>query len=472
MKFKTVIGLEVHLQLNTHTKIFCACAMRFGVSPNSQVCPVCLGLPGSLPVLNNKVLNKAVKLCLALDCQIAKEIRFDRKNYFYPDLPKGYQISQYDKPVGSNGKLNGIGITRIHLEEDAGKLIHNPEGSLVDYNRAGTPLLEIVSEPDIQNPKQAYDYLSALKSISEYLEVSDCNMEEGSLRCDANISISPIHSEELGVKIEIKNMNSFRGVQKALEYEEKRQREILNKGEKLSQETRLWDAEKEITLVMRSKEEANDYRYFPEPDLPCFFISLDMIEEIKKQMPELPQQRQQRFISQYKIPEYDAAVLTKEKKMADYFEKCLEFFDKPKTISNWLMRDVLNFLKTEKVSWDDFSLSPQNFTDLLKFVEVKEISINMGREVFLEMLKSNKKAKEIIAEKGLAQVSDEGKLKSIIGKIIIANSKSVKDFQSGKEKALMFLVGQVMKETKGKANAAVVQKLLREECKKSPLVSL
>ncbi len=472
MKFKTVIGLEVHLQLNTKSKIFCACSTKFGAPPNSQTCAVCLGLPGSLPVLNAEVLNKAIKLCLALNCEIADETRFDRKNYFYPDLPKGYQISQYDKPVGFDGRLDEIGITRIHLEEDAGKLIHNSPKvtensspslfSLVDYNRAGTPLLEIVSEPDINSPEQAYDYLLVLKSISKYLEISDCNMEEGSLRCDANISINTVDSKELGTKVELKNMNSFRGVQKALEYERKRQEEVLERGERVIQETRLWDAAQEITLTMRSKEEANDYRYFPEPDLPHFFISEEMIERIKVEMPELPKQRQKRFISQYGIPEYDASVLTSEKKMADYFEQCLKFFNKPKIVSNWLMRDVLNFLKIEKIDWEDFSLAPQDFTDLLKTVEVKEISINMGREVFLEMLKTNKKAGDIIAEKGLAQVNDERELAAIIDKVIQANSKSVKDFQSGKEKALMFLVGQVMRETKGKANAAVVQKLLRE----------
>ena len=465
MFYKTVIGLEVHLQLNTKSKIFCACSTEFGAPPNSQTCPVCLGLPGSLPVLNEKVLSKAIKLCLALNCEIAKEIRFDRKNYFYPDLPKGYQISQYDKPVGFDGRLIETGITRIHLEEDAGKLIHSAEGSLVDYNRAGTPLLEIVSEPDIQSPQQAYDYLLALKSISEYLEISDCNMEEGSLRCDANISINAVDSKELGTKVEVKNMNSFRGVQKALEFEIKRQEEILNRGERVIQETRLWDANEEITLTMRSKEESQDYRYFPEPDLPHFFISEQMIKKIKVEMPELPEQRQQRFVSQYGLPEYDAAVLTKEKEMADYFEQCLKFFNKPKIVSNWLMRDVLNFLNGEKIGWSDFSLAPQDFADLLKVVEAKEISINMGREVFLEMLKSNKKAKDIIAEKGLAQVSDEKELAAIVDKAVQANPKSVKDFQAGKEMALMFLVGQVMRETKGKANASVVQKMLKERLK-------
>ncbi|MCD6093838.1 MAG: Asp-tRNA(Asn)/Glu-tRNA(Gln) amidotransferase subunit GatB [Candidatus Omnitrophica bacterium] len=462
MKFKATVGLEVHLQLNTKSKIFCACSAEFGAPPNTQTCPVCLGLPGSLPVLNAEVLTKAIKLCLALNCEIAEEIRFDRKNYFYPDLPKGYQISQYDKPVGSKGRLAGIGIRRIHLEEDAGKLIHTSQGSLVDYNRAGTPLLEIVSEPEIQSPQQAYNYLLTLKSISEYLEISDCNMEEGSLRCDANISLNPVESEKLGTKVELKNMNSFRGVEKALEFEIKRQEEILSRGEKVIQETRLWDANKEITLPMRSKEEANDYRYFPEPDLPPFFVCREMVEKIKAEMPELPEERKQRFISQYKIPEYDASVLTSEKKMADYFEECLKFFPKPKTVSNWLMRDVLNFLKVEKITWEDFPLLAQDFTDLLKTVETKEISINMAREVFLEMLKSNKKAGDIIAEKGLKQVSDEKELAAVVDEVIRANPKSVKDFQAGKEKALMFLVGYAMRETKGKANAQVVQRLLRE----------
>ena len=462
MKFKTVIGLEVHLQLNTKSKIFCACRTKFGAPPNSQTCPVCLGLPGSLPVLNIEALNKAVKLCLALNCKIAEKISFDRKNYFYPDLPKGYQISQYDMPVGVKGRLVETEIRRVHLEEDAGKLIHTSKGSLIDYNRAGMPLLEIVSEPDINNPKQAYDYLQALKSISEYLEISDCNMEEGSLRCDANISLTLVDSNRDGTRVEIKNMNSFRAVEKALQYERERQEDILRRGERIIQETRLWDADKEISIVMRSKEEANDYRYFPEPDLPSFFISSAMIKEIKGKMPELPERRQDRFISQYKIPKYDASILTKEKKMADYFECCLEFFNKPKVVSNWLMRDVLNFLKTEKIGWKNFHLSAQEFTDLLKIVEAKEININTGRDVFLEMLRSNKKAKEIIKERNLIQVNDWEELKNVVSKVVQRNSKSVKDFQAGKEKAMMFLVGQVMKDTKGMADAKMVQKILRD----------
>ena len=462
MKFKTVIGLEVHLQLNTKSKIFCACRTKFGAPPNSQTCPVCLGLPGSLPVLNIEALNKAVKLCLALNCKIAEKISFDRKNYFYPDLPKGYQISQYDMPVGVKGRLVETEIRRVHLEEDAGKLIHTSKGSLIDYNRAGMPLLEIVSEPDINNPKQAYDYLQALKSISEYLEISDCNMEEGSLRCDANISLTLVDSNRDGTRVEIKNMNSFRAVEKALQYERERQEDILRRGERIIQETRLWDADKEISIVMRSKEEANDYRYFPEPDLPSFFISSAMIKEIKGKMPELPERRQDRFISQYKIPKYDASILTKEKKMADYFECCLKFFNKPKVVSNWLMRDVLNFLKTEKIGWKNFHLSAQEFTDLLKIVEAKEININTGRDVFLEMLRSNKKAKEIIKERNLIQVNDWEELKNVVSKVVQRNSKSVKDFQAGKEKAMMFLVGQVMKDTKGMADAKMVQKILRD----------
>ncbi len=462
MKFKTVIGLEVHLQLNTKSKIFCACRTKFGAPPNSQTCPVCLGLPGSLPVLNIEALNKAVKLCLALNCKIAERISFDRKNYFYPDLPKGYQISQYDMPVGVEGRLVETEIRRVHLEEDAGKLIHTSKGSLIDYNRAGMPLLEIVSEPDINNPKQAYDYLQALKSISEYLEISDCNMEEGSLRCDANISLTLVDSNRDGTRVEIKNMNSFRAVEKALQYERERQEDILKRGERIIQETRLWDADKEISIVMRSKEEANDYRYFPEPDLPSFFISSAMIKEIKGKMPELPERRQDRFISQYKIPKYDASILTKEKKMADYFECCLKFFNKPKVVSNWLMRDVLNFLKTEKIGWKNFHLSAQEFTDLLKIVEAKEININTGRDVFLEMLRSNKKAKEIIKERNLIQVNDWEELKNVVSKVVQRNSKSVKDFQAGKEKAMMFLVGQVMKDTKGMADAKMVQKILRD----------
>lgn len=465
MKFKTFIGLEVHLQLNTRSKIFCSCPVRFGTSPNTQTCPVCLGLPGSLPVLNKEALKKAVKLCLALKCQISKEIRFDRKNYFYPDLPKGYQISQYSQPIGTNGRLKGIGIRRVHLEEDAGKLIHTSEGSLVDYNRAGIPLLEIVSEPEIATPQQAYEYLICLKSICEYIDISDCNMEEGSLRCDANISVAK-EGEGLGTKVELKNMNSFHGVERALRYEQTRQEKVLRSGGEVVQETRLWDAQRQITLPMRSKEEANDYRYFPEPDLPIFFISDQMIEQIKEEMPELPEKRRERFKREYALPEYDADLLTREKEMADYFERCVELFPQPKTVSNWIMRDILSYLNAHKKEWKDLCLSPERFSELLRILERKEISINMGREVLTEMINTHKRAEEIIRERGLLQVSDEKKLAEVVERVIKANPRSVEDFSRGKEKALMFLVGQVMRETKGRANAQIVQKILRERIKR------
>jgi len=467
MDYQTVIGLEVHTQLFTQSKIFCGCSTGFGAVPNSQTCPVCLGLPGALPVLNKKAFSFAVKVALALNCRISNFIKFDRKNYFYPDLPKNFQISQYDRPLSSDGYLDVDGkrirITRVHLEEDAGKLIHAESGnySLVDFNRSGMPLLEIVTEPEIDSPLLAYQYLIELKQILEYLKVSDCNMEEGSLRCDANLSLS-LKKGELGVKTEVKNMNSFKGVQKALEYEVERQRDILDKGGTVAQETRLWDADKAVTLSMRSKEEAHDYRYFPEPDLVPFIIDAQEIEELKDSLPELPQQKKRRFAENYSLPEYDIEILTSDEEIADYFEKCMKLYNKPKPVSNWIMGEVLGQLKLRKTGLGELGLEPENLVDLLRLIEDGKISGKLAKEVFLEMVETGKPPSKIVEEKGLTQISDEGELAGLIDEIIRKNENAVNDYRKGKQEAIKFLVGQLMARTKGKANPAKANELLRK----------
>ncbi|HAJ56902.1 MAG TPA: Asp-tRNA(Asn)/Glu-tRNA(Gln) amidotransferase GatCAB subunit B [Candidatus Omnitrophica bacterium] len=478
MKYEPVIGLEVHVQLKTKTKAFCGCANEFGSKENTNICPVCLGLPGSLPVLNAQVLVGAARVALALDCTIRHFIKFDRKNYFYPDLPKNFQISQFDMPLSENGhldiKVDGISpkrirIKRVHLEEDAGKLMH-PEGSissLVDFNRAGTPLLEIVTEPDIYSPEEAYAYLSDLKLMLQYLDISDCDMEKGSLRCDANISIRPAGETKLGTKAELKNMNSFKAVKAALEYEIKRQAQSLDAGERIVQETRLWDEKKEVTLPMRSKEEAHDYRYFPEPDLPPFTFTDADIEGMRNSLPELPQQRLRRFVENFGLGEKDAAVLIADKELADFFEACVEIYNEPKKISNWISGPVLFNMNSRNSSFGALRLTPGHLTDLICLVEDGTVSNLVGKDILAQMLAAGSAPKDIVREKNLAQVSGADELNEIIEEVIAANKKSVDDYACGKENALMFLVGQVMKRSGGKANPKVARSLLAERLKRT-----
>jgi len=471
MNYQPVIGLEVHLHLKTKSKAFCGCSTEFGKKPNSQVCPVCLGFPGSLPVLNKSALLSAVKTGLALNCSISEFTKFDRKNYYYPDLPKNYQISQYDLPVASEGFLDfeiegrskRVGIIRVHLEEDAGKLIHKDNFSLVDFNRAGIPLLEIVSKPEINSPAEAYEYLTLLKSTLEYLEVSDCDMEKGSLRCDANVSLRKKGDSALGVKAELKNMNSFKGVREALQFEIDRQTEVLESGGKLIQETRLWDPEKLRTHPMRSKEEAMDYRYFPEPDLPPFLIGKDQRDQIRKDIPELPRQKVARFQKEYNLSEYDAKVLASSKSNAFYAEDCLKSYSNndKKQIVNWLTGALLSEANSRGCFFSDLKVSSKELVKLVGFVEKQDISALSAKTVLTEMVSTGKTPELIIKEKNLSQVSDQSSLEVFIEEVINENPKSVKDYQQGKENALMFLVGQTMKKSKGKANPKVVRDILK-----------
>jgi aspartyl-tRNA(Asn)/glutamyl-tRNA(Gln) amidotransferase subunit B len=475
MPYEAVIGLEVHAQLKTKSKIFCFCSTQFGSKPNQNTCPICLGMPGVLPVLNREVVAYTIKMGLSADCSIVSFCRFARKNYFYPDLPKGYQISQYELPLCQNGNvtinLNGntkkIGITRIHMEEDAGKLIHGenlgqPDSSYVDFNRTGIPLMEIVSEPDIRSSEEAREYLLKLKAILEYLDICDCNMEEGSLRCDANISLRPEGEKKLGTKTELKNMNSFRNVQKAIEYEIKRQTHILDNDEKVIQQTRLWDTSNNETIPMRTKEEAHDYRYFPDPDLVPIVVNDEWIEKIRKDLPELPDEKRKRFVKQYKIPEYDAGVLTSSRPLADYYEQCLEMFPHPKSTSNWIMSDILRVLKRDDKEIMDCPVTPKHLTDMLKMIENRTISSKIAKTVFEEMYSSGIPPVEIVKKKGLVQISDEDSILKIIQDVLNKNQVEVEAYRNGKTKLLGFFVGQVMKETQGKANPALVNKLLKE----------
>ena len=476
MEYEAVIGLEVHAQLLTESKIFCGCSTQFGNEPNTQVCPVCLGMPGVLPVLNQKAVEYTIKTGLAMNCRIAPYSRFARKNYFYPDLPKGYQISQYELPLCEDGYLEividgekrKIRIKRIHLEEDAGKNIHDPSGySFVDFNRTGVPLMEIVSEPDIKSPKEAALYMKKLRTILRYLGVCDGNMEQGSLRCDANVSVKPVGSEEFGVKTEIKNINSFRFVEKALEYEIKRQIRVLSEGGKIIQETRLWDSQAGITQSMRSKEEAHDYRYFPEPDLVPVVVSEEWINEIKKTIPELPDQKIERFIKDYALPEYDADILTSEKELAEWFEEAVKESGKPKEVSNWIMVELLRLLNEEGKEIRDCTVKPSQLAELIELVSKGTINRNTAKDVFEEMYKTGKNASEIVKEKGLVQISDENVIIEAIREVIEKNTKEVERYRAGEEKLIGFFVGQVMKLTKGKANPKIVNelvvKLLKEE---------
>lgn len=479
--YEVVVGLEVHAELKTASKIFCCSSTEFGGDPNTHICPVCLGLPGVLPVLNKKVLEFAIKTGLALNCKIAEFSKFDRKNYYYPDLPKNYQISQYDLPVAEHGRLEvthdgvhkTIGITRVHLEEDAGKLVHEgatmaaSKYSLVDYNRTGVPLVEIVSEPDIRSPEEARLYLEKLKAILEYADVSDCKMEEGSLRCDANISVRPMGQKEFGTRTELKNMNSFRALQKALEYEVERQIEVLEDGGRVIQETRSWDEGKGITLSMRSKEEAHDYRYFPDPDLVPMIISKEWVEAIRKTLPELPDARRTRYIRDFELPEYDAEVITSSMALSDYFDEGLKYTKNAKALSNWVMGEMMKFINStgQSVSDPGFPVPAANLAELVELIDKGVISGKIAKDVFKEMQEKGAKPAAVVEAKGLKQISDEGAVGAIVDEVIANNPQSVEDFKNGKERALGFLVGQVMKATRGQANPELVNKLLQEKLK-------
>jgi aspartyl-tRNA(Asn)/glutamyl-tRNA(Gln) amidotransferase subunit B len=472
INYQATIGLEIHLQLSTESKVFCSCSTKFGAKPNTQVCPVCLGFPGVLPVLNKKALEYAIKASLALNCEISSYIRFDRKNYYYPDLPKNYQISQYRLPIGRNGFLmlgdRKIRIRRVHLEEDAGKLIHSEDGkfSFVDYNRTGVPLLEIVTEPDIKSPQETFDFLNELKTTLRYLGISDCNMEEGSLRCDCNISLKNSGDRKLGVKTELKNMNSFHGVKQALEYEIKRQASILEKGEKVIQETRLWDIKKQKTYGMRTKEEVHDYRYFPEPDLVPYEISSELIGKIKASIPELPSQRRERFIEDFNLSEYDASILVKEKEVANYFEEAVKFYPHPKKICNWLMSELFGILNELKIEFRKLNVSAEEFAFLLKLIDEGKISARIAKDILPVMVKEGKSVSSIIEEKELIQITDGEKIQQIVLEVIDESKRAVKDYLEGKEKAIAFLVGKVMQKTKGKANPQLASKILKEKLQK------
>ncbi|MDH4199727.1 MAG: Asp-tRNA(Asn)/Glu-tRNA(Gln) amidotransferase subunit GatB [Spirochaetia bacterium] len=478
MRYTPTIGLEVHVQLNTKTKIFCSCKTSFGDPPNSNTCPVCLGLPGALPVLNAAVLTRAAQAALAIGAQIHTVSRFDRKNYFYPDLPKAYQISQFALPYCTNGSIEielgegvakKIGVTRIHMEEDAGKLMHSEESSIqesyVDLNRAGTPLLEIVSEPEIDNSDEAVLYLDKLKSIMEYIEVSDCNMEQGSLRVDANVSIRPENEKKLGTRAEIKNLNSFKAVKAAIEYEIERQTERLENNEKIVQETRLWNALSGQTVSMRSKEEAHDYRYFPDPDLVDVILSPDKIQELKQNMPELAGEKKSRYIREFQIPEYDAGVLTVNKKSAHYFEAVIKFGAPPKKASNWIMSEMMAITSEKFCELGDL-FPPEYLAELIDEIESGRISGKIAKTVFQDMLETKEKPAKIIQQKGLIQIVDEGSIAKLVDDVLAENPESIESYKQGKDRALGFLVGQVMAKSRGKANPPLVNKLLLEKLNK------
>jgi aspartyl-tRNA(Asn)/glutamyl-tRNA(Gln) amidotransferase subunit B len=474
MDFEPVIGLEVHAQLKTKSKIFCGCSTVFGAPPNTNTCQVCLGMPGVLPVLNKKVVEYTIKMALATHCTITSPNRFARKNYFYPDLPKGYQISQFELPIAEHGWLEvedggrtkRIGITRIHMEEDAGKLIHDVHKPLsyVDLNRTGVPLMEIVSEPDIRSPEEATAYLKKLHAILRYLDICDGNMQEGSFRCDANISLRPVGWEKFGIRTELKNMNSFRNVQRALEYEIRRQRDILLDGGEVVQETLLWDADRNVTNSMRGKEEAHDYRYFPDPDLIPVVIDENWIENTRKTLPELPDERRQRFISALGMPEYDAEVLTSSKDLADYFEAALEVYPQAKKLSNWMMTELMRELKGEdSIDIEGCPITPQNLGLLLAMIDKGTISGKIAKAVFMDMLASGKDPETLVKEKNLVQVSDEGELLAIVREIIAANPGQVAEYRAGKTKLMGYFVGQLMQKTKGRANPKLANQLLSQE---------
>ncbi|MCO7124592.1 Asp-tRNA(Asn)/Glu-tRNA(Gln) amidotransferase subunit GatB [Sporolactobacillus shoreicorticis] len=474
--FETVIGLEVHVELKTKTKAFCGCANQFGAEPNTNTCPICLGHPGVLPILNREAVDYAIKAALALNCEISRETKFDRKNYFYPDNPKAYQISQFDQPIGRNGyieiEVDGekkrIGVHRLHLEEDAGKLSHleDGSGSLVDFNRVGTPLIEIVSEADMRDPKEAYAYLEKLKAIMQYIDVSDVKMEEGSLRCDANISIRPYGQKEFGTKTELKNLNSFTFVEKGLAYEEMRQERVLLSGGEVVQETRRYNDATKTTTVMRGKEGSDDYRYFPEPDIIKLKIDQKWIDRIKAEIPELPDARQKRYVEKLGLPEYDAMVLTQTKTMSDFFQAAVAEGADAKLVSNWLMGEVSAYLNSNYKTIDQVPMTAQGLAKLIQLIEKGTISSKIAKKVFKELIEKGGDPEEIVKAKGLVQISDEGALRDMLTPILEANKQSMIDYKNGKDRALGFLVGQVMKQTHGKANPKMVNKIIIDEINK------
>jgi aspartyl-tRNA(Asn)/glutamyl-tRNA(Gln) amidotransferase subunit B len=477
-KYEPVIGLEVHAQMLTNSKVFCSCTTKFGNEPNSNVCPICLGMPGVLPVLNREVVEFALRIGLATHCKIASRSLFARKNYFYPDLPKGYQISQFEEPICTDGYVEieledgsrkRIGLTRIHMEEDAGKSIHDIDfDTLVDVNRCGVPLIEIVSEPDLRSPREAYLYLQRIRQLVRYLGICDGNMEEGSLRCDANVSVRPKGTQQFGTKTEVKNMNSFRNVERALSFEISRQIEILESGEEVQQETLLWDADQNVAVPMRTKEYAHDYRYFPEPDLVPVLVDEPWLENIRKQLPELPTERRDRFMKEYGLPRYDAEVLTTEKSIADYFEEACSLDggksgDQYKVVSNWVMGDVLRVVNERQISVSDFPISPQRLAGMIKLIGHGVISGKIAKEVFEEMLTSSEEPQVIVERKGLLQLSDEGEIERIVDQVLEKNTEQVQTYIAGKDTVFGFFVGQTMRMTKGKANPKTVNEILRKK---------
>lgn len=475
-EYEVVIGLEVHAELATNTKMYCNCKAEFGADPNTHCCPICTGMPGVLPVLNKKVVEYAVKAGLATNCEISRFSKQDRKNYFYPDLPKAFQTSQYDLPLCEHGHLefdvNGtkkkVGITRIHIEEDAGKLIHDAYtgATLVDMNRCAVPLIEIVSEPDIRSADEAVGYMQTLKSILEYLEVSDCKMQEGSLRCDVNLSVREKGSTTFGTRTETKNLNSFKSIKDSIEFETKRQIEELENGGVIYQETRRFDDAKGIGYAMRTKEDANDYRYFPEPDLAPIVLSEEYIDNIKNNLPEMPHVKKERYVTEYSLPEYDADILTSSKHTANFFEEATKICNNPKAVSNWLMVDFTKKLNDAEIEITECKITPENLAHLIMLIDKGTISSKIAKKVFDEMFETGKDANKIVEDNGMVQMSDEGAIKEIVEKVVENNPKSIEDYKAGKDRALGFLVGQVMKETHGKANPGVVNKLLLEILKK------
>jgi len=471
MKYEPVIGLEVHAQMATESKIFCGCSNQFGSEPNTNVCPVCLGMPGVLPVLNEKVVDFTVKAGLALNCEIRKKSVFARKNYFYPDLPKAYQISQYELPICEHGYIDitledgtekRIGITRIHIEEDAGKLVHASDGSGVDLNRTGTPLMEIVSEPDIRSAEEAKAYLQKLKTILKYVEVSDCNMEEGSMRCDANVSIRENSDAPFGTRAEVKNVNSFKNVERAIKYEEKRQAKVLNEGGTIVQETRLFNADTGVTESMRGKEDAHDYRYFPDPDLVPLVLEESFINKRKDNLPELPDARKERFMSDLGLPAYDADLLTSEKSYADFFESALKTHNNAKGISNLIMTELMRVANEKQCGIDEVGISPENLAEIVKLLDGGTISGNISKKLFEEVVVTGEKPSVIVEKKGMAQNSDEGELEKIVQQVIDANPDETERFRAGDKKLQGFFMGQIMRASKGKANPGVVSQLLNK----------